>query len=295
MIQQRIAVLGTGAMGSRLALRLLAAGYNVTVFNRTPANAQTLVEAGACFAATPAQAVVYADCVISMLTDDQASREVWLHPDHGALVQMNPASVVLECSTVTPVWIDELAAQCAIRGVSLLDAPVLGSRPQADAGALILLVGGNPDTLARVRLLLQHVSRAVHYVGEQGAGARLKLAVNALFSVQVAAWAETLTWLTCSGMELAECVAILNTLPTTSPALQGIGQLMAAGNFAPLFPIALVEKDLRYAQQTARAMGAHVPLTALTQQLYAAALEERLAEKNIAAILLAYQLNSGNL
>lgn len=289
MTQQRIAVLGTGAMGSRLALRLLAAGYRVTVFNRTPAHAQAVIEAGAQFADTPAQAVVYADCVISMLTDDVAARAVWLHPEHGALAYIGTDTVIVECSTVTPTWIAELAEHCAQRGVSLLDAPVLGSRPQAEAGALITLVGGHASVLERVFPILQAFSSNVHYVGAQGAGARLKLAVNTLLSVQVAALAETLAWLTRSGMDTAPIVTLLNILPTTSPALQGIGKLMAAGHFAPLFPIALVEKDLRYTLQTALHAGAAVPLTTLTQQLYANAMREGLAEQNIVAILQTYQ------
>ncbi|HET9517064.1 MAG TPA: NAD(P)-binding domain-containing protein, partial [Actinoplanes sp.] len=131
----KIAVLGLGAMGSRMARRLLATGeHDLTVWNRTAEMTRPLVEAGAAAAATPAAAATQCDLVLSMLRDDDAGREVWLAPDTGALAAMAPGTVAVDCSTVSPTFSTELAARCALRGVDFLDAPVLGSRPQADAG-----------------------------------------------------------------------------------------------------------------------------------------------------------------
>ncbi|GAB4199681.1 MAG: NAD(P)-dependent oxidoreductase [Roseiflexaceae bacterium] len=281
---QTIAMLGAGAMGARIAHNLLKAGYAVNVYNRTPERTATLVAAGATFAATPHEAAAGADLVISMVRDDAASRVVWLDAEQGALRGMAAGSVGVECSTLTPGWVLELAAQVRATGVGFVEAPVLGTRPQAEAGQLIVLAGGEATDLARVEPALRATAGALHHLGPVGSGAAMKLAVNTLYGVQVAVWAEMLALLERQGLPAEHTVALLNTLPTTSPALQAVGMLMMRGDYAPMFPIELVDKDFGYALELARSLGATTPTLAAVRAIYAEAVACGYGGDNIVGI-----------
>ncbi len=280
-----IAFLGLGAMGSRMAANLLKADQAVTVWNRSREPAARLGELGASLAATPRAAAAGARIVISMVTDDAASRDVWLHADTGAAASLEPGTIAIEASTVTPVWIGELAQAVHAKGAAFLDAPVAGSRPQAEAGQLIFLVGGEAAVFDRIKPLLEIMGGAVHHVGRLGQGAVFKLAVNALFGIQVAALGELLGFLGRAGLDRARAVGILSSLPITSPAAAGTAELMMAGNFAPMFPIDLVEKDFGYALESAQAVGASLPTTDAVRRIYAEARLKGHGGDNIAGVV----------
>ncbi len=263
-----IAVLGLGAMGSRMARRLLDAGYPLSVYNRDASRADALVDAGARRGQTPAEAATGAEIVIAMLKGDDASREVWLG-EHGALRALAPGALAIESSTLTPSWVRELERAVVDAEASLLDAPVAGSRPQADAGQLIYLLGGREGDVARARPVLEQLGGALHHVGPScGAGATFKLIVNALFASQAAVVAELLGFAGSAGLDVGATAALLGELPVTSPAARGLAGAMAAGSFAPLFPIDLVEKDLRYADDAARSAGAELPTVNAVHALF---------------------------
>ncbi|HEX4310055.1 MAG TPA: NAD(P)-dependent oxidoreductase, partial [Acidobacteriaceae bacterium] len=188
----RVAVLGMGAMGSRMAISLLRAGHSVVVWNRTPDRTKPLIEQGATAATSPFEAAKHADLVLSVVRDNEASRRVWLSPDDGALKSMSDKAIGVESSTLTPNWTRELASAFAARGVPFLDAPVVGTRAQADTVTLIHLVGGDASTLARAQPVLSAIGNVAHHVGAAGSGAALKLLVNALLAIQVATIGELL-------------------------------------------------------------------------------------------------------
>jgi 3-hydroxyisobutyrate dehydrogenase-like beta-hydroxyacid dehydrogenase len=280
----RIAVLGLGAMGSRMAARWLDAGYEVTVWNRTPDKAASLKDAGAKVAATPLEAARRADAVISMVRDNDASRAVWLDEETGALNGMDANTVAIESSTLTPDWIRDLAGEFARTGAKFIEAPVLGTRPQAEGGQLIYLIGGERDDLEKSRNLFEVTSGAIHYIGPAGAAAAMKLSVNALYGTQVAIWAEILAVLGKNGIDAEVAVDVLNTLPTTSPTLQVAGKMMAARNYTPMFPIELVEKDFGYASRLAKSAGLETPLLKAVWAAYTAAIEKGYGHDNIIGI-----------
>lgn len=284
----RITVLGLGAMGSRIAVRLLDAGHTVTVFNRTAERARTLLEKGAILADTPREAAQQADIVIAMVTDDEASRALWLDEVTGALQSLSPQTVAIESSTLTPAWVRELNARVSACGATFLDAPVAGSRPQAEAGQLIYFVGGDESVLDRVRGTLMALGSAIHHIGPTGAGATFKLAVNALFGIQTAALGEILGLLEKQGMAISNCVDWLNTLPTTSPAMKAMGQLMAARSFEPLFPINLVEKDFRYLDSLAKQSSTDAPLSVMARDIYRRAIHATSGDANISGVIRLY-------
>lgn len=285
MVLKKIAVLGLGAMGSRMAMNLIAAGYDVTVWNRSPEPTKLLATKGAAVAASPKQAAETTDTVISMVTDNEASRNVWLNPETGAVLGLSEGKVAIASSTLTVDWTKKLGAKVERRGAKFLDAPVVGSRPQAEAGKLIYLVGGEAATLAQVEEILSSVSGAIHHVGAIGQGTAMKLAVNTLFGIQVVALAELLELLGKQGIAPAKAMVCLGELPVTSLAAKGVGGLIVANKHAPMFPIELVEKDFRYALETAQAVNASTPTAKAIHTIYQQAIAQGYGNDNITGVI----------
>lgn len=241
-----VAILGLGAMGSRMAVNLITSGHAVTAWNRTPRNLTAVLRQGMTEATSPRDAVQGADVVIAMVRDDDASRRVWLDAHDGALDALPLGAIAIESSTLSVTWIKELAAAMSLRGTPFLDAPVLGSRAQADGRQLIHLVGGEASDLERVRPVFASIGAAVHHCGSNGTGAAMKLVANALLGVQVAALAELIGAAEKMGIDCAKAVSVLGQSPLLSPASRAAAESMATGSFAPAFPVSLLEKDLCY-------------------------------------------------
>ena len=226
---QRVAILGLGTMGIGMAKNLLKAGFSVAAYNRTRAKAEPLVGEGAIIADTPAEAAREADVILSMLAEEDASRATWTGK-HGALAGAKPGAILVESSTVTPAWIAELAKLAAERQLDLLDAPVTGSRVQADGGQLIFLTGGDAAVLERARPVLAAMSKDIVHLGPSGSGARMKLVNNFLCGVQVASLAEGLAWIERSGLDPEKAISFLKTAAPGSPLLGAISARMAIGS-----------------------------------------------------------------
>lgn len=282
-----VAILGTGAMGSRMAAALLRAGHSVTVWNRTAARAQPLVEQGASLANSPRAAAGDAEIVLAMLRDDEASRQVWLSPGDGALPSMSKDAIGVESSTLSAGWVRELAASFAAHGVPFLDAPVVGTRAQADTANLIHLIGGDTDTMARAQPVLSAIGSVAHHVGPVGSGAALKLVVNALLGIQVAALGELLGAAGQMGLDRRRAGEILIEMPSCSASAKGVTLAMLARNFAPAFPVELVEKDLGYLAGEAPPDAA--PVSAAARAVFARAIAAGLAADNMTAVAKLYE------
>lgn len=283
-----IAFLGLGAMGSRMAARLIGAGFAVTVWNRSPDRARPLADLGATVSATPRRAAEGAGIVLSMVRDDEASRMVWLDAETGALGGMARGAIAVECSTLTVAHVRILATEAAKAGIRFLDAPVAGSRPQAEAGQLIFMVGGDVSALDDIRPVLAAMGGAVHHVGASGAGAVLKLAVNALFGIQVAALAELAGLLESHGIDLARAFEIIGATPVMSPAAKGAASSMLAGDFAPMFPVELVEKDFGHMRA---AGGDAVPMAEAARSVMQAAMAAGFGGDNLTGVVRLYSRN----
>jgi 3-hydroxyisobutyrate dehydrogenase len=262
---QRVAILGLGTMGMGMATNLLTAGIPTTVWNRTHSKAEPLAAAGARIADTPTEAAHDADIILTMLADETASRAAWLG-EHGALAAAKPSAILIESSTVTPEWIAELAAAASKHNLRFLDAPVTGSRMQANAGQLSFLVGGDPATLEEARPALAAMSKEIIALGPIGSGARLKLINNFLCGVQIASLAEAMVWIERGGLDRAQALRFLTTGAPGSPLLGAISARMAAQNYEVNFLLRLLQKDMNYA--IADAAKIHVDLrTARTAEV----------------------------
>lgn len=246
--------MGLGLMGSGMARNLLAAGYPLTVYNRSREKAEALRAEGAAVASTPAEAAQGAEVVISMVADDDASRAVWLE-EGGALERVDAGAVLVESSTVTVGWVRELRAAAEARGVALLDAPVTGSRDQAAAGELLFLVGGEQAALGRVRTVLEAMSRDILHVGPGGSGATLKLINNFLCGVQIASLAEAVAMVERAGLDRERAMVMLIGGAAGSPLVKSLANRMATRDYTPHFVLELMGKDLRYAAGEAERLG----------------------------------------
>ena len=285
MNKQKITVLGLGAMGSRMAANLLKANYSVRVWNRSSEKTEVLVKKGAIVAATPKLAVEEADIDISMVRDCEASRKVWLDWETGSLSGMNQNAIAIESSTLTVSWVKELAAEITSRGIEFLDAPVVGTRPQADSGNLIYLIGGKPEILKQVeKVFLSAGGGKINYVGDIGQGMAMKLAVNAMFGIQVAAFSEVVGMLIKNGLELETAIQCLSELPVISPAVKNASSLILKNNHQPMFPIDLVEKDFRYIKQNAKDIAVNFPTSEAVHRVYLDAVNKRYGEDNITGV-----------
>jgi 3-hydroxyisobutyrate dehydrogenase len=281
-----ITFLGLGAMGSRMAANLLKAGHAVTVWNRSAAAAGALAAAGAAVAGSPKAAAAGADIVFAMVRDDAASQRVWLDPADGALAGMRKGAVAVECSTLTVDHVRQLSVAAQAAGVGFLDAPVAGSRPQAEAAALIFLVGGPATEVERVRPALAAMGKALHHLGPVGTGASVKLAVNSLLAVQVTALAELTGMLRRQGVDLARALDVIADTPVASPAGTGAAASMLAGSFAPLFPAELAEKDIGYL--LAAAGEDRAPVNAATRTVLAKAIHQGFGGDHLSGVARLY-------
>jgi 3-hydroxyisobutyrate dehydrogenase len=281
---KEVAILGLGTMGGGMAANLLKAGFPLTVYNRTAAKAQALVNGGARLAPTPADAARGASIVISMLADDQASREVWLGRN-GALAAAAQGTILIESSTVSPAWIAELAGQAAQRGVEFLDAPVTGSRMQAATGQLSFLVGGSERALATATPVLQAMSKEILHLGPVGSGAKLKLINNFLCGVQIASLAEGLAWIERSGLDREKALAFLKTGAGGSPVIGAVSARMVSQIYGVNFLLRLMAKDLRYAETEAARCDLELTTAETARKLFEVAVAHGFGEEDMASVI----------
>lgn len=263
----RITFVGLGAMGRPMAERLLAAGHELTVHNRSRDLALPLLEAGAAWGATPADAARGADAVFTMLSDDEASRAVWSGRDGILAASPEGAPFAIECSTVSHSRSLELAGEATARGYRYLDCPVTGLPDAAAEGRLTLLVGAGDADLAAARPLLEPLAEQVLHFGPPGTGTTYKLMVNLMGAVQIAAAAEGLAVAMAAGLDPDLVTEALAAGQAASPQVVRNSLRMAAGNHTDpvTFTGRLRHKDATYGVRLAEQLGLepHLGRTAL--------------------------------
>src|ERR1700722_1096092 len=282
---QRVAILGLGIMGGGMAANWLAKGFEVSVWNRTASKAQALAAKGAKVAATPRDAAQGADFIFAMVSDDEASRNVWLGPD-GGLAGAKSDAIGVESSTLTPDWVRELGRQAHAKGCGFLDAPVGGSRPAAEAGELRFFVGGDPQTYEAARPALAAVGSKMDLLGPLGAGATWKLINNQLAAGQIAALAEALAVAKKAGFKDEQISELLLGGAPASPIVKLKLPRMLAQDFEPTdFALNLMLKDARYATALAHSLGLPAGMIEGAGKAFARADAKGLGHKDIAAVI----------
>ena len=283
----KIAFLGLGAMGSRLAKNLLDSGADLVVWNRSEEKTKPFVEAGAKAASSPREAGEMADVVLAMVADDEASRAVWLDAETGALAGMARGKTAVEISTLQPQWVRELGPKMAEKGVDLVEAPVSGTLPQAENAGLVFFLAGKADALDRAEPVLQPLGKTFTRVGAWGDGATVKLATNAILGVNVAAWAEVIGMLDRAPVDTKAAVDAISKTAVWAPNFGYLTNSMMSGDFDPKFPVELIDKDFRYALALAGADKA--PLVQHVHEAFERAIGEGLGPENMTALAKLYR------
>ena len=280
----KITVLGIGLMGAPMARRLLNAGFQLTLWNRSPDKADSLRGAGAKVAATPKEAVREADLVITMLSDGAAVAQVLFGlGDDSAAPAMKPGALLVDMSSILPEQAQAHAHQLAERGLSALDAPVSGGTVGAEAGSLAIMVGGDPTDFERARPALEVLGRPVH-VGPAGSGQLCKLANQMIVGITIGAVAEALLLAEKGGANPAKVREALRGGFAESRILEVHGQRMLDHDFAKRGSLAIQLKDLNNSLHTAQGLGFDAPITQHLTGLYAQAYEQGLGELDQSAL-----------
>src|SRR6201996_2778892 len=256
----RVAFIGLGRMGHGMAGRYLDAGFTVSIWNRSRAKAEDLIARGARWATSPEDAAIDADAVVTMVADDNASREVWLTKD-GAAATMKAGTLAIECSTVSRTHALDLARELRGRGLIYIDCPVTGLPDAAASGKLTLLVGANAADLERAQPYLEPLSSTIRHFGEVGAGTVYKLINNLMGAIQIAGIAEGLAIAEQAGLDMKLVLEAIETGVAASPQVIRHSKRMAARNFSgATFTAALRQKDAAYAVALAESLLSASPI-----------------------------------
>jgi len=278
-----VAVLGTGSMGAPIASNLLAAGFRVSVWNRTAARAAALVDGGARLASSPADAASNADVVLTMLTDGAAVEETMNGPG-GVLEAMRPGSVWIQMATVGLDWTDRLIGLAAEHGVELVDAPVSGSDGPAREAKLIVLASGPEEARARVQAIFDAIGRETLWLGPAGQGTRMKLVLNNWLVAQVEAVAETVALTHALGLDPHLFPDAIDNAPLGSPYAVAKARAMISGEFSPGFALRLAFKDAGLALDAAEQLGLSLPLTAALAPRWRQAIADGHADDDVSSV-----------
>jgi 3-hydroxyisobutyrate dehydrogenase-like beta-hydroxyacid dehydrogenase len=281
----RVAFLGLGLMGRPMAVNLARAGHPLAVWNRTATVAAELAaSSSARCAATPADAVRDADVVISMLADGAALAAVYAGAD-GVLAALPPGAVAVDMGTSGPRAVRDLAAEVARAGGRFVDAPVSGSVGAARDATLTVMAGGDADAVALVSPVLRSVAARVHHVGPTGAGAALKLAINASLFALTEAVAELLVVAERSGIDPSVAYDVLLDSAVAAPAVRYRREAFLDPSVPTSFRLELAAKDLALFREHCSAVGAPTPLAGAVGVVVGDAVAAGFGGRDLAALV----------
>jgi 3-hydroxyisobutyrate dehydrogenase-like beta-hydroxyacid dehydrogenase len=278
----KVAFCGLGLMGAPMAERLLATGHDLTVWNRTREKTEPLVAKGAAEAAAPAEAARHAGVVITMLATPEALEDV-VFGSGGLAEGLHEGQTYLEMSTVGPAVVRDMAERLP-DGVTVLDAPVLGSVPQATNGELKIFVGGPKDAFEVIRPVLEAMGTPER-LGELGAGAAMKLVVNSTLGALMTGLGEALALGDALGLDTGLMLDVLAE-SAIGVAARGKRSMIESGRFEPPnFKVALAGKDLRLVSEAAEGAGVELKVAAAASQWFEQAEDHGLSDLDYAAVI----------
>lgn len=283
MSKPNVAILGLGIMGAGMARRLLSANFPLAVYNRNREKCIAFANDGAFLAATPHEAASRSQIILSMVADDTASRSVWLG-ESGALAGASAGSVLIESSTLSVGWVQELETAAAQRACRFLDAPVTGTKPHAASGELLFLVGGSAEAVDAARPVFSVLGRDVVHLGPTGSGALMKLINNFVCGVQAASFAEALALIDAGYLDRIGAVSILTGGAPGSGILKRMADRIAANDFTPDFALRWMAKDLAYALDGASRKGVSLQTASAALSVFQHAIAEGFGDEDFAAV-----------
>lgn len=288
----KIAYLGMGTMGSGMAANLTKAGHEVSAWNRTPKTSPVLQDAELRVTTDLATALEGAEVVMYCLSDDAAVDDL-VFGSHNLLEHVPAGAVIIDLSTIDPETSNRERAAFEAKGHAFLDAPVFGTKGEAEGAGLWIVVGGPKDVFDSVLPLFQAISETVHYMGEGGKGTSMKLVGNLLVASQLQALGEALTLAKKAGLNLADVQEVLDVADFRTPIYYGVGRGAQAGDYTVNFALKLMLKDAKLIQDFAGRLGSPVPTAATAQKYIEESIKDGHGDLNASALILAIAKEAG--
>ena len=273
-----IGFIGLGIMGKPMALNLIKAGFELTVYNRTAEKCRPLVEAGAAQARTPAEVAGVSETIITIVSDTPDVESV-LFGDNGIRHGFRKGQVVIDMSTISPAATSGFAERLDKLGAEMLDAPVTGGEKGAIEGSLAIMVGGRRETFDRCSPIFQALGKTVVYAGANGMGQKTKLVNQILCAQHIIAMVDGLRFARLAGLDPEATLKIVSSGAAGSWMLSNLAPRILKDDFAPGFTIKLQQKDLRLVREAIEEIGTPFPVTELTYALFTEAVEAGMGEQ----------------
>jgi 3-hydroxyisobutyrate dehydrogenase-like beta-hydroxyacid dehydrogenase len=284
----RVAFLGLGIMGSRMAANLARAGFELTVWNRTARTAEAFAESHrATTARTTADAADGAEIVVTMLVDGAQVESVLTSAEPGE------GTLCVDCSTIGPAATRAIAARLGERGASMLDAPVTGSSPRAEDGTLTIMAGGAAEDFERARPVLEAMGKLIVHAGPLGHGQMVKVINNAVAATNTATVGQALVLAARAGVDLDALVQVMGAGSGGSTMLELKAGPMRAHDYTTLFKLEHMLKDVRLCLEEGQAAGAPFPFAALTREILTAAAGRGHGDDDFAALIEVLEADAG--
>jgi 3-hydroxyisobutyrate dehydrogenase len=278
-------------MGRGMARSLLRKGHALQIYNRTRAKAEDVAQLGGRVAATPAEAARGADVVITMLADPKAVADCFEGPD-GILSTLRKGAVVIDSSTVSPTATKKTAQSVAAKGARMLDAPVFGSKNEAENGTLGFIVGGDRDVFDSVQDVLSCLGKST-YMGPTGMGATAKLVVNLVIASELEAFHEGMVMATKAGLDPDQMYSVLMNSRAKAGIFEMKGPSILKRDFSAFFPLRLMDKDMRLALETADALRIPMPVVRAVKEVLGACVAAGQAEEDFSSAIKHLERASG--
>jgi len=278
----QVGFIGLGLMGSRLARRLHAAGWNIRAWNRSPNPAAEIRKEGVAIAPSIADLVADSNVILSSLANDAAVRSVYL--DKGRVFSVaKPGTIILEMSTISPELSRNLHQEARTRGMNLLDVAVSGSTPAVDAGTITLLAGGDRAAFEQCIPIFESIAKQWFLIGPGSSGVQMKLVVNLLLGLDMQAIAEAVSLGEHLQIDRNILLDVLSKTAVVPPAMAGKFRKIKDSDYSPEFPLRLMSKDMDLVMDAASASGADLPAASVAQSVLAANVPTR-GDLDLAAI-----------
>jgi 3-hydroxyisobutyrate dehydrogenase len=292
-MNRRVAFLGLGIMGSRMAANLVEAGFELTVWNRTASKAKRFCdEHRAASAATPAAAASDSDFVVTMVVDGPQVEQILLG-ENGAARTAREGTLCIDCSTIGPTFTRSIGQALAERGIRMVDAPVTGSSPRAQDGTLTIMAGGEAEDFERSGPLLQAMGEVIVYAGPLGNGQMVKLINNAVAAANAAVLGQALVLAARAEVDLDALIAVMRAGSGSSTMLELKAGPMREHDYTTLFKLDHMLKDVRLCLDEGQAVGAPFPFAALTREILTAATGLGHGDDDFAALIEVLEASAG--
>lgn len=285
---KKIGFIGLGTMGAPMAANLLKQGYEVIVYNRTSAKSEALAEQGATIATTLRDAANAVDTVITMVSDDASIAAVYEGKD-GLLAGLQAGTTVIDCSTISPALVKQLAESIKSLGCTFLDAPVTGSSPAAISGTLVFMVGGDTEVLAAQTDIFDTLGKKILHMGPNGSGAVAKLAHNTIVGINNLALAEGFAIAAKSGLPADAFLELVQLGSAGSKAAELKGRKIIEHDFTNQFSLALMLKDLKLASSLTDESSIPSPMLNMAKSLFQAGQAEGFGDEDLSAVVKLYE------